>query len=118
MIVAGTDDIEDFLAGYPASIAELGRALRSFVREAAPDSAESLHLGWKVIAFGRARKFCAVAPHANWVNLQFHDGAALDDPDGLLTGTGKSMRHVKVAGRDALDGGLRALIADAARRAG
>jgi hypothetical protein len=38
----------------------------------------------------------ALAPHTNWVSLGFLRGAALDDPDGLLEGTGASVRHVKL----------------------
>jgi hypothetical protein len=30
------------------------------------------------------------------VNLQLADGAQLPDPDGLIEGTGKRVRHVKV----------------------
>jgi len=36
------------------------------------------------------------------VNVGFFHGAALDDPAGLLEGTGKRMRHVKLKpGREA-----------------
>lgn len=45
------------------------------------------------------------------VNLGFMFGAPLDDPAGLLEGTGKRMRHVKVTGVDAARGGdLRRLV--------
>ncbi len=35
-------------------------------------------------------------PHARHVNLAFHEGAALPDPQGLLQGTGRMMRHVRI----------------------
>ena len=35
-------------------------------------------------------------PHARWVNLQLADGALLPNPDGLIEGTGKKIRHIKV----------------------
>jgi hypothetical protein len=41
-------------------------------------------------AFGYVNAFSA------HVNVGFLEGAALDDPAGLLEGTGKRMRHVKV----------------------
>ena len=41
-------------------------------------------------AFGYVNAFNA------HVNVGFLEGAALDDPAGLLEGTGKRMRHVKV----------------------
>jgi len=57
------------------------------------------------------------------VNLGFYHGAALPDPAGLLEGTGKSLRHVKVrdaavAHRPAVRALLRAAIAERRQSAG
>jgi hypothetical protein len=38
----------------------------------------------------------ALAPHAKWVSLGFIKGTSLDDPQGLLEGTGATVRHVKL----------------------
>jgi hypothetical protein len=38
----------------------------------------------------------AIIAHRDWVNLQLADGAVLPDPDGLVEGTGKRIRHVKI----------------------
>jgi hypothetical protein len=40
--------------------------------------------------------FCYLAPQRDRVNLGFFHGSDLPDPDGLLEGTGKKLRHVKV----------------------
>ena len=40
--------------------------------------------------------YAYVMPHAAHANLGFYQGALLDDPAGLLEGTGKRMRHVKL----------------------
>ncbi len=93
---ATVDSVEEFLDGYAPEVRALALALSARVREVVPDAAEQLHRSWRTIAYGRTRKFCAIAPHQTWVNLQFHNGATLQDPTGLLEGTGKSMRHVKV----------------------
>jgi hypothetical protein len=37
-----------------------------------------------------------ILPHQNWVNLGFYKGADLPNTNGLLEGTGKKLRHVKV----------------------
>jgi hypothetical protein len=59
-----------------------------------------------------------VSAQSGYVNLGFYEGAALDDPAGLLEGTGKSMRHVKLASVEALDDpDLSALIEAAADHA-
>ena len=46
--------------------------------------------------------YCYVLPYDNWVNLGFYRGADLEDPEGLLEGTGANMRHVKVRAVDAV----------------
>ena len=38
----------------------------------------------------------ALSPYTKWVSLGFIRGAKLADPDGLLEGTGASVRHVKL----------------------
>jgi hypothetical protein len=59
-------------------------------------------------AFGYVNAFTA------HVNVGFFYGAALDDPAGLLQGTGKRMRHVKLPwGQPVNAGALSALIAAA-----
>ena len=110
-------DIDLFLEGYDPAVAQLAQALRRAVRDVVPDADETLHGGWKVISYGLSRKFCAIAPHNNWVNLQFHAGAQLDDPAGLLTGTGKSMRHVRIVPEAGIPTGLAALLQVAADKA-
>jgi hypothetical protein len=48
------------------------------------------------------------------VNVGFFYGALLEDPAGLLEGSGKRMRHVKLEPNSPFDAqGLRKLIADA-----
>jgi hypothetical protein len=42
----------------------------------------------------------ALIPHGRWVNLQLADGAVLPDPAGLIEGTGKRIRHVKIHSAD------------------
>ena len=52
----------------------------------------------------------------NHVNIGFFHGASLSDPAGLLEGTGKSMRHVKIKPDAAVDtAALEALITAACR---
>ena len=47
-------------------------------------------------------------------NVGFFGGSELDDPRGLLEGTGRSMRHVKLRpGRDVDDRALTSLIEQA-----
>src|SRR5262249_5507258 len=80
-------------------VAPLARALRALIRQAAPMASESIKWGMPVYATGKL--ICAVRPAAGYVALQFYgSGTALPDPEGLLEGTGKRMRHVKIRTRD------------------
>jgi hypothetical protein len=40
--------------------------------------------------------FCHITFHKNHVNLGFNYGSELPDPEGLLQGSGKLFRHVKI----------------------
>ena len=47
--------------------------------------------------------WAGIGPHARHVNLQLAEGALLDDPAGLVEGTGKRIRHVKLRTVDDVD---------------
>ena len=93
-------DIDRLLAGHSADIQAIERALRATILAELPDAVQHVDFGNKLIAFGRSMKMSgllfAIIAHATWVNLQLADGALLADPDGLIEGTGKRIRHVKV----------------------
>ena len=91
------DPVDRFFDSYDLDVRELAVGARALVRRLVPDAEEKLLRPWKTVAYGRARKFCAISPHKSWVNLQFHGGSSVPDPAGLLEGAGKSMRHVKLA---------------------
>lgn len=42
------------------------------------------------------RNIVYIAPHNNYVRLGFFNGATMPDPQNLLEGTGKKLRHIKV----------------------
>ncbi len=94
-------------------------AAAAAVREAMPDANEQVDLPDRVLAFGfgppggvRMRGLAVgLIPHAHHVNVQLADGANLPDPDGLIEGTGKRIRHVKCRSvEDANRPALRAIL--------
>ena len=93
-------DVERLLADRPPEIQAIARALRATVRAAFPEAIESVDFPDRLIAFGRSDRMrgllFAIVAHASWVNLQLADGADLPDPTGIVEGTGKRIRHVKV----------------------
>jgi hypothetical protein len=86
---------DSFFDDLAETVAPLARELRGVIRKAMPDATESIK--WGMPVYESSRLVCAIRPAAGYVALQFYEGAtALPDPDGLLEGTGKTMRHVKI----------------------
>jgi Domain of unknown function (DU1801) len=65
------------------------------MRKCGADVREILHDGCPTACVGEIA-FAYVNAFTAHVNVGFFHGAALDDPAGLLEGTGKRMRHVKL----------------------
>ena len=66
-----------------------------FMRDCGHDVRELLHDGHPTACVGDAA-FAYVNAFTAHVNVGFFRGAEIADPDGLLEGTGKFMRHVKI----------------------
>src|SRR5919107_3249348 len=91
---------DENLARHTPAVRDAARTLEALIREELPDVVVQYDPGNGLLAFGRSMKMAdllfALIPHAGWVNLQLADGALLANPDGLIEGTGKRIRHVKV----------------------
>ena len=87
------------LAPRPPGIRATVERLRELIAEVVPDAQESVDLPDHLLAYGWSGRMrdmiLAVAPHTAHVNLQLADGAQLADPQGIVEGTGKRVRHVK-----------------------
>jgi hypothetical protein len=103
--VAGRDpkveaDVERLLAEHSPELRTIEQALRATIRRAFPTAIEQVDFGNKLIAFGHTMKIrgllFAIIAHKAHVNLQLADGANLPDPTGIVAGTGKRIRHVKI----------------------
>ena len=89
-----------FLEAYDRPVVDMALALREIILQEAPEASESIYQVYTVaIWFGVSEKmkdmFCYITTHAKHVNLGFPRGAMLRDPDGVLEGEGKAMRHIK-----------------------
>jgi hypothetical protein len=95
----------EFLSGYEETVAECAELLCEKIARLFPKAQAKVYPGWKVIGFSfdgaMKSTFTGVAPQRGHVNLLFNQGASLADPDGLLEGTGKGARHIKI--RDVRD---------------
>ena len=73
----------------------VARALRSFVKKTVPDTRETVN-AWGIPTFEAPHPFCFYMAGKNHVTFGFHFGTSLNDPESLLEGTGKDIRHVKL----------------------
>jgi len=100
-------------------IRPIAERLREIVFEVDPDTVEVVRLGDRAATYGVGPKkmsegYSYILPYKNWVNLGFFKGTDLPDPSGLMEGTGKKLRHVKVRSvEDAERPEIRALIEEA-----
>lgn len=92
-----------FLEAYDPAIGSIALALRQMVLEEAPDAPEMIYDAYNAVAFGfsftgRLKEgFIHIAAYSKHVNLGFNYGATLADPHGVLVGSGKQVRHIKIA---------------------
>jgi hypothetical protein len=88
------------LAEHDPAVAQAARVVEALLVEALPDAVVQFDPGNGLLAIGTSLKMrdllFAIIPHRAHVNLQLADGVDLPDPDSLIEGTGKRIRHVKV----------------------
>jgi hypothetical protein len=107
--------IEIWMHAHSDALGAIARRWFEVMRACGNDVRELLHDGYPTACVGDAA-FGYVGAFTAHVNVGFFRGAELPDPGGLLVGTGKLMRHVKLGPRHAVDAAaLRALIATAYR---
>ncbi len=90
-----------YLARFDPAIRELALDAREVVLKTIAPSHESvLDVYVLAMSFGFSErmkdKVVYVAVYEKHVNLGFVRGAELDDPEGVLLGDGKQMRHVQI----------------------
>ena len=108
-------DVARLFANHPPELQAIEHALRDVIRAAAPAAIEKVDFGNRLIGYGWTMKMrdllFAIICHKAHVNVQFADGASLADPTGIVEGTGKRIRHVKVRTLEAARGAaLRSLM--------
>ncbi len=110
---------EDVLGKAGPAMTEIARAARALIAEVFPGVTEVPWARQRIAGYGVGPKkmsehFAYIAPAGKHVNLGFFYGADLDDPEGLLEGSGKAMRHIKLRSLEELQRpAVRALLAAA-----
>ena len=90
--------VDGYIDGLADWQAEIVRAVRKIILDAAPDAKESVK--WAQPVYENNGPFAYIKAFKNAVNFGFWRGVDLEDPKNLLQGSGEKMRHVKLTGMD------------------
>jgi hypothetical protein len=96
-----SNGLEEMAAAFDPHVRDLASRTRSLIFDFYPEVVEVPWPRQNVAGYGVGPKkmsehFCYIALHEDHVNLGFNQGAELPDPEGLLEGPGKMLRHTKI----------------------
>ena len=97
-----TSQIAGCLAKFDPKVASLIRSCRKELRRQLPTAVELVYDNYNFFVIGYASTdrasdcIVSLAAAANGVGLSFYYGSSLKDPDGLLQGTGKQNRYIRL----------------------
>jgi hypothetical protein len=123
--IAPQVQLRRFIAKYSPPVAAEGRKVLAGVRRLVPGATELVYdnYQWLVVGFGPSERasdaVLSVVFAPRWISICFlQNGAALPDPSGLLRGSGKVVRNIRLDSAKDLDKpAVRSLIAEALARA-
>ena len=96
---------DDLLEISEEALRPIAKALRETVLKVDQNACEVVRLGDRAATYGVGPRkmidgFAYILPYKRWINLGFYQGVDLEDPKGLLEGTGAKMRHIKIRSVD------------------
>ena len=100
--------LKKFLRPYDRAIRDLALQLRSLLLEEMAPCHENIYDAYSAVAIGYGTSerlkdgIFHIAVYSKAVNLGFNDGATLDDPKGILLGSGNRIRHITIKTADDL----------------
>ena len=95
-------ELASFIAKFEPERAELIRACRAELRTILPTAIELVYDNYNFFVIGYCSSerasdcIVSIAAAANSVGLSFYYGAALSDPSGILEGSGKQNRFIRL----------------------
>jgi hypothetical protein len=116
--------IAGFIAKFDPDVARVIRDCRRELRKRFPTATEIIYDNYNFLVFGFSTTgkpsdtIVSLAAASNGVGLSFYNGAAVPDPKGILLGSGKQNRFVRLPSAKTLrDPDVSALIAAATAQA-
>ncbi len=107
--MSSEEQLAGFIARYTPDIGSLARAVLAKMRARLPGAVELVYDNYNalVIGFGPTERaseaLFSIALYPRWINLFFLQGAKLPDPQRMLKGSGKQVRHIVLENAAVLD---------------
>jgi hypothetical protein len=98
--LSGQPTVDAFIAALPDEHRQVAQRIRALVAEVAPGA--TLSIKWAQPVWEASGPFAYLKPFPVTMNFGFWRGNDLLDPDGLLTGDGIRMRHLRIVPGDPL----------------
>jgi hypothetical protein len=106
---------DTYVARKNPALSDLATALRHLVKKTLPNSTESIN-PWGIPTFNLLGPIAYIMIGKNHITLGFTQGSSLKNSAGLLEGTGKNLRHIKISEAAQLnDPNLAQLLKEAAK---
>jgi hypothetical protein len=93
--------VDAYIAQLEGWQGEIVSEVRNIVLAALPEAEEAIK--WAQPVYSVNGPFAYIKAFNNSVNFGFWRGVDIDDPGGLLQGSGEKMRHVKIVSLDDID---------------
>ena len=93
--------VDGYITGLEGWKGEIVSRVRQIVLGTAPDAKESIK--WAQPVYESNGPFAYIKAFKSAVNFGFWRGVDIEDPEGLLQGSGDKMRHVKLTGMADID---------------
>lgn len=88
--------VSEYVRNVPAKLRPTLQAARKTIKAIAPSAKETAWRVWPIRYRLGDLYVVAVGNYPRWISIFLFRGGELDDPDGVLEGTGKLMRHIKL----------------------
>ena len=89
-----TVEVEEYIGKASKNQQEILSQLRDLIFENVPEAVEGIK--WGQAVFSTSKNFCYLKINKAHINLGFFNFDILSDPNNLLQGSGKQMRHIKI----------------------
>ena len=102
-----SNGFEEILATASPDVATLATQVKALLQDVMPEIVEVPWPKQRIIGYGigpkkMSEQFCYIAVLKERINLGFYYGNDLPDPENMLEGNGKKLRHVKISNQEQL----------------